>query len=195
MDNQNKNDDKKPVDLASLYPVPKTYDEMQQYREAEERRRIERQPKYLPFWAVINLSLVLIVVVVAATNSAAVLRLGALGGIAAAILLGLMLVSFTGWQVMRLSDFLAQKGSNATPFFLTYFTSVIPLMSAGFTLFTPIVPLLVTYVILIVVHMALLYLLATVVTAKNISNTRKMTLLVSIGALSLLFAVIAALIR
>lgn len=195
MNNQNKNDDKKPVDLTSLYPVPKTYDEMQQYREAEERRRIERQPKYLPFWATINLSLVLIVVIVAATNSTAVLRLGALGGVAAAILLGLMLVGFTGWQTMRLADFFARKGNNATPFFLAYFMSVIPLVYACFALVDPILPSLLTYLVLIGVHTALLYLLASVVAAKNFSNVRKMSIIIAIVVMSILGAIAATLIR
>ncbi len=41
MDNQNKDEVKKPIDFSSLYPKPKTYDEIQEKREQLDQRRYE----------------------------------------------------------------------------------------------------------------------------------------------------------
>jgi len=194
MDNKNKKQTKKRIDFVSLYPRPKTYDEIEKYHEAVEARRLKRQPKYAPIAASIYLSLSVLVLVLFVSNPSIIFVLGLISGVAAAMLVGIVWAGFTWWQVNRLADFFAQKGYNATPFLAAYFISVIPLLKAGYEWSTPILPVIAVYALLMLINIALINLLAVIVITKKLSNIQKMAALSLVVIVSIALAIVSTLI-
>lgn len=192
MDNQNKNGTKKRIDLGSLYPTPKTYDEIQEQHARREARMLARQPKYVPFMTSIGMSIAVLLFVLIVSNISFFLILGVVSGVFGAFLVGLMWFAFTAWQAKQLSEFFQQKGYSPMPFYAAYSISALSLLSAIYELLIASMPLVLVAVILASINILLINLLASVVVAKGLQNSYKISALVAVAVISIVIAVYTA---
>ncbi len=192
MDNQNKNGTKKRIDLGSLYPTPKTYDEIQEQHARREARMLARQPKYVPFMTSIGMSIAVLLFVLIVSNMSFFLILGVVSGVFGAFLVGLMWFAFTAWQVGHLSEFFQQKGYSPMPFYAAYSISALSLLSATYELLIASMPIVLVAVILAMINILLINLLAAVVVSKRLQNSYKISGLVTVTILSIAIAIYTA---
>lgn len=188
------NKNKKKLDFASLYPTPKTYDEMQERNKASHVRWVERQPKHVAFITSINLSVAVMALAVVVSDPSIFLYVGIISGVSFMFLSGLIWFAFVGWQIMRLSQFFSYKGYSIAPFLLAYFTSAVPLLVSLYVYARPLLPLALIYALLTVLNIGLILLLTAIVTTKKRSDRQKIIMLSSIVLMSVVIAAIITII-
>jgi len=165
---------KKPtIDLASLYPRPKTYDEQQAERDRITAKKEARQPQHIGMLAAASLSIIFVYTLWIIVSIPGLVSGNPMAGVPFSLLLGIVwfgLVYLTAKDILKMFE---MKGYRWGPFFVVYGACVSALVSVGNTIHFALVPLL----LLTLLHFFVVCLIITVAYTKRLSNVLKIIIL------------------
>jgi hypothetical protein len=127
----NTNNKKPAVDLASLYPTPKTYDEKQAERTVIDAKKEARQPQHVGILAAASLSIVFVYTLWMIATIPGLVFGSPMFGVPASLVLCLVWGGFVLWIVKDILRMFEIKGYAWMPFFVVYGACVSLLVALG----------------------------------------------------------------
>jgi hypothetical protein len=180
---------KKKLDFASLYPTPKTVDEIYSENEARQKRIIARQPKYITIRTALELTGLFVLFVATAAVAPAVILWNVMAGVPAGFMLVLIVAGLEYWEAHRVTNFFSYKDSGVQLFYLAYWTCALALLYMWFAhQSSNFLASALTVAIVAGAHFMVTWLIAEIITNRRLSEPRKLATMIAI--ILVLFAVI-----
>jgi hypothetical protein len=166
---------KRPIDLASLYPAPKTYEQKEAEREALKKKQLARQPQHIGLQSAAGLSVVFVYTLWISIVIPAMVHSDPMIGVPFMFLLGLVWCGLVLWIGKDVINLLQVKGFNPAPFLLVYSACVTPMVALGIIDAVP--TGFMAVLALTTVHFLVVWLLIVVASTKKLTNAKKITIL------------------
>ena len=186
MDNDKQNQQKSRVNLASLYPTPKSFKQREADQQKRELRRKVRLPRHINFAAAIRLSILYGFTLCLVMVIPQIVSWNPFSGVFICFLLSLVWFGLAWLTIRVVTDTIEVRGNNPAPLVMAYVASSGPLVALGVAALTNI-NLLIGVVIL---HFLIVYFIMVISFATRIPNIVKAIILISTWIVMLVLAVL-----